>query len=301
MIHSYATPSSLLGYAAAHATRTPVLLRTESEHIRPRSRLRRATRQGVVRILTRLTAGFLVIGSANRDFYLSVGVSEDRLFNTPYAVDNEFFDQTRATVMPRRAQIRAEMGFPEDLPVIVFSAKLIDRKRPLDIVEAVARLAGEGTAVGLLIIGEGTLRDDIESMVRTRQLPYVHLTGFVNQTGLSRYYAAGDVFVLPAEFDTWGLVVNEAMLFRMPAIVTDMVGAGRDLVEDGVTGYVYKVGDIDALADRLKRLVRNGQCRTEMGEAARAKVVAWSFDEDVAGILNALQWLAHKPSTLRAG
>jgi glycosyltransferase involved in cell wall biosynthesis len=294
MIHSYATPSSLLAYAAAHATRTPVLLRTESELLRPRSAWRHFAKYAFMRMLARFTAGFLVIGSANRHFYSSFGISEDRLFDTPYAVDNEFFDQARKDLFPKRDQIRAELGFGVEERVVVFSGKIIDWKRPFDLIEAVQRLCAEGLPVSLLLIGDGQLRARLQESVNDRGLSSVRFAGFVNQTGLARYYLAGDILVLPSRSETWGLVVNEAMLFSMPAIVTDMVGSAQDLVQDGVTGYVYKVGDVDALTNRIRNLVSDRQLCADMGKAARAKVLTWSFDEDLSGILKALQWLARR-------
>lgn len=292
LIHSYATASSAIGYLAAHLSRTPVLLRTESELLRKRSATRDLVRRLLMRLLTRLTSGFLVIGTANRAFYRSLQIAEERLFDTPYAVDNEFFDRARADVLSHREKIRSELGFSNGLPVVVFSGKLIDRKRPLDLIEAVRRLEHEGVPVGLLMIGEGALRSSIERFSRQNTLARVVLAGFVNQTGLARYYAAGDVFVLPAQFDTWGLVVNEAMLFAIPAIVSDMVGAGQDLVEPGVTGYVYRAGDVDALTAHLRTLVTNPRRRSRMGDAARARVLCWSFEEDLSGILSALRKLS---------
>jgi glycosyltransferase involved in cell wall biosynthesis len=289
LIHSYATASSAVGYLAAYLSRTPVLLRTESELIRPRSGWRNRIRRFFVRVVVRFTSGFLVIGAANREFYHSLRIPENRLFDTPYAVDNEFFSSARSDVLSERQRVKGELGFPPELPVVVFSGKFIERKRPLDLAEAVRRLLREGIQVGLLMIGEGELRARIERFVTDERLPFVHLTGFVNQTGLAKYYALGDVFVLPSQFETWGLVVNEAMLFAMPAIVTDMVGAGRDLTEPGVTGYVYPVGNIDALTGHLRTLIIDPDRRRRMGDAAKAKILTWSFDEDLSGILAALR------------
>ncbi len=63
----------------------------------------------------------------------------------------------------------------------------------------------------------------------------VNLVGFINQTELPTYYAAADVFVLPSHYETWGLVLNEAMACGLPGIVSDTCGAIQDMI--GVTCF----------------------------------------------------------------
>jgi len=84
----------------------------------------------------------------------------------------------------------------------------------------------------------------------------IHFVGFKNQTEISKYYAMSDIFVLPSDVgETWGLVVNEAMNFRLPVIVADSVGCGSDLVKHGENGYIFKTGDIEELARYLEELI----------------------------------------------
>ena len=76
--------------------------------------------------------------------------------------------------------------------------------------------------------------------------------GFVNQSELPAIYAAADVIALPSDAaETWGLVVNEAMACGVPAVVSDAVGCGPDLIETGQTGAVFPLGDVAGLAKAL--------------------------------------------------
>ena len=78
------------------------------------------------------------------------------------------------------------------------------------------------------------------------------MLGFRNQTELPGLYAAADVLVLPSDGDeTWGLVVNEAFACGLPAVVSDAVGCGPDLVEEGATGAVFALDDVGSLQTRL--------------------------------------------------
>jgi glycosyltransferase involved in cell wall biosynthesis len=297
MIHSYATPLSVVAYLAAAVTRTPVLLRTESECLPSRSVMRTLLRRVVVTPLLWMTAGCLVIGEQNRRFYRSCGVPPRKLFASPYAVDNAAFAQQRSELLPRRRALRRELGFEGDLPVIVFSAKLIPRKRPLDLLSAYSRLIKEGRKAGLLVIGDGELRGELQGAIDRERLDRVVVAGFQNQSELARFYIAGDIFVLPAGFDTWGLVVNEAMLFEMPAVVTHMVGAGYDLVTPGETGLVYPAGDVDALTNCLRSLIDQPDVRRRMGQAARRRVETYAYEADIDGMLAALRQVCRRLAT----
>src|SRR3990172_7079616 len=90
----------------------------------------------------------------------------------------------------------------------------------------------------------------------------VRIAGFLNQSELPAAYAAADVFVLPSAFhETWGLVVNEAMNFDLPVVVSDKVGCGADLIEPGRNGFIVPHDDTAQLAEAIGRLVGDAEMR----------------------------------------
>jgi glycosyltransferase involved in cell wall biosynthesis len=289
-IHSYATWLSLMAYAGAWLSRTPVLVRTESHDIWARPAPTAALKSIVLRVLFRHTDAFLSIGEANQRFYERLGVGSDRLFWTPYGVDNEFFSSERERLLPERDAIRRELGIAPDEAVVVYSGKLIERKRVEDLLLAASRV---GAKMAVLIIGDGPCRSRLlEATVRLGVK--VLFVGFQNQTQLARYYVCGDVFVLPSRHETWGLVLNEAMLFEMPVIATTAVGAGVDLIEPHVTGFSYRSGDITRLAEYLELLAADPDRRHVMGRAARRLVGRYTYDACVEGITSALTAIAER-------
>jgi glycosyltransferase involved in cell wall biosynthesis len=128
----------------------------------------------------------------------------------------------------------------------------------------------------------------------------IRFIGFRNQSELPGLYDLCDVFVLPSEREPWGLVVNEAMNAGKPVVVSDRVGAGPDLVEEGVNGFVYPAGDVAALADRLRRLIDNADNRTAMGARALEKVARLDFNADREGLLAALDSIAGRKARAAA-
>jgi glycosyltransferase involved in cell wall biosynthesis len=197
---------------------------------------------------------FLYIGSQNRAFYKSYGVGEERLLFCPYSVDNARFTDEWQLLNNRKANIKQTLGIPEGDKIILYSGKYIDKKRPLDILQAFIQLNKPGC--WLVMVGDGALRPNMEALIKQHSVSNVILTGFVNQSLIPAYYAVSDVFVMCSEVgETWGLSVNEAMNFNLPVIVSSLTGCANDLVKDGVNGYVFETGNVNDLADKLEQVL----------------------------------------------
>jgi glycosyltransferase involved in cell wall biosynthesis len=108
---------------------------------------------------------------------------------------------------------------------------------------------------------------------------------------MPRFFDLATVFVLPSRHEPWGLIVNEVMNAARPAIVTDDVGCAPDLINDGDNGCIVPVGDVDALARALERVLEPGVAEA-MGRRAFERIQSWSFEEDVRGLRQALEHVA---------
>jgi len=240
--------------------------------------------------LFRIIDSFLYMGHENKMFYKFYGVLEDKLFFVPYAVENERFVKSYEGLVKNKGELKNKIGISHDKVVILFSGKLIDKKRPLDLLMTYERLQSEDK--GLIYVGDGYLRSSLEKYARNKNLKDVHFLGFKNQTELPKYYVASDIFVLPSSVgETWGLVVNEAMCFHLPVIVSDMVGCAKDLVKHGENGFIFKVGDINELTECILKLLHEPELREKMGKRSLEIISKWSYKEDIEGILLALEYL----------
>ncbi len=117
----------------------------------------------------------------------------------------------------------------------------------------------------------------------------IRFLGFRNQTELPRFYDLCNVFVLASVDEPWGLVVNEVMNAARPVIVSDQVGCHQNLVQNGVNGYVVKACDTRVLADSLRAVLAGEQTGQTMGAESLKMIQRYSFDENVAGIREALE------------
>jgi glycosyltransferase involved in cell wall biosynthesis len=297
-VHGYAHRGCLAGIAAAKSLNIPVMLRGESNLL---SETDDALKLGVKRIamlaLLRTIDAVLAIGRLNREYYLHYGVEPARIFPMPYAVDNEFFRTAAERARPHRERLRAELGLKPGRAVILFASKMQLHKRAADLLEAYARLSPEAY---LVFAGDGEERAHLERRARELKLDSIRFIGFRNQSELPSLYDLCDVFVLPSDHEPWGLVVNEAMNAGKPVIVSDRVGAGPDLVEDGINGAVFSTRDTASLADRLRGLIDSPEHRAAMGARALEKVSRLDFAADRDGLLAALDSVAGKKARVAA-
>lgn len=231
---------------------------------------------------------FLYIGSQNKAFYQYYGVTqEDRLIYTPYAVDNISFRNESKRLASQKDAIRKELSIPLDKKIILYSGKYIQKKRPLDLLQAFSRIGNQDYL--LIFMGEGELRTEMEHFITKKRLNNVILTGFVNQSQISKYYSIADVFVMCSGMgETWGLSVNEAMNFGLPVLVSETCGSSFDLVQDGINGYTFKEGDVAALAQKLDSILSSDEKRLRMGKASMDIIDQHSIDVIVKNIVNSI-------------
>ena len=123
----------------------------------------------------------------------------------------------------------------------------------------------------------------------------VRFLGFVNQRELPAFYDLCDVFLLASWREPWGLVVNEAMNAGRAIVASDQVGSAPDLVRPGVNGAIVPAGDEAALAAALADITADPQRCREMGEASRRLIAGWGFEQDVAGLKQALAAVLRRP------
>jgi glycosyltransferase involved in cell wall biosynthesis len=114
------------------------------------------------------------------------------------------------------------------------------------------------------MVGEGELRPQMEKFLAENSITDVVLTGFINQSEISKYYSVADVFVLCSEAgETWGLSVNEVLNFNVPVVVSSISGCASDLVVENKNGYTFEVGNIEDLASCIKKAAQLANVNNE--------------------------------------
>jgi len=272
IIHGWHVKSCLQALRACKRYGIPCLARGESNAIRKRPFWKRVLHQ---LHLSRYDA-FLTIGQSNTEFYQEHGVNPKKMFFAPYCVDNDFFYSHADALLVQRSALRARWDITPDDMVFVWCGKFEPKKHPMELIETVEQATKHDSHIRLLMVGDGQLKSICQTYVEEHKLPVI-FTGFLNQREISQAYAAAACLVLPSdEGETWGLVVNEAMACGRPAIVSDRVGCGPDLITHE-TGAIFPFGNREALTQLMLQFASNRDRTRQMGEAARKRVSDYSI------------------------
>ena len=283
-VHGHNHFTHLGAIVAARLAGKRLLIRTISYNLGRRPWPLRALRFGFYRILYRLADRLLYIGKLNRRFFEDFGARREQLVYAPHIVDNARFREERKRLAHQSDALKSGFGISPDCRVVLFCAKLIPKKRPLAMIDAF--FDADLRDWTLLMVGDGPLRAVCEA--RAGGGNRVVSTGFLDQRAVCQAYAIADMMVLPSSHqETWGLVVNEAMNFGCPVIVSDRVGCAPDLVAAGA-GLVFPHERLDALVDALRRLASDDALRARCGDRARRLIADWSAQRYVAGVRRAL-------------
>lgn len=127
----------------------------------------------------------------------------------------------------------------------LYVGRLIDVKNVGLLIEAFNR-----NGKPLTIVGDGELAKNLKSKANNN----IRFTGFIENSALGDVYQSHDVFILPSYYEPWGLVVEEALYWGLPVIVSDRVGSSIDMVKDLNTGLIFKSRDPESLIESIERI-----------------------------------------------
>jgi colanic acid/amylovoran biosynthesis glycosyltransferase len=159
-------------------------------------------------------------------------------------------------------------------PKFVCVGRLCEAKGQLLLINAVKQLAAEGLKFKLLLVGDGELRCDIESLIAEFGLEdWVEITGWASSSQVRQYIQSARVMVLPSFAEGLPVVIMEALALGRPVISTYIAGI-PELVEPGVCGWLIPSGSVEALTSAMREALQLPITDLEqMGNAGRARVL----------------------------
>ncbi|MFW6283463.1 MAG: glycosyltransferase family 4 protein [Minisyncoccales bacterium] len=150
--------------------------------------------------------------------------------------------------------------------VVFFAGRLSSEKGVTYLVKAAEDIDAE-----VFLAGEGPKKQDLEEIIRKRNLDNVHLLGYLETNEIIPFYYRADVFVAPSTVDeAFGLSILEAMAASTPVVVTAK-GAIPMLVKNKKTGYFVNERNCSDIAEKCNKLLDNDKLRKRMGERARKR------------------------------
>ena len=172
-----------------------------------------------------------------------------------------------------RSQVRAELGIPDRDIVCIFLGRLATDKGVLDLAKAFALSAATRSDLWLLFAGpdEDQLELRLRQLVPEKLKDKLLILGFTRNP--ERLLSASDFLCLPSYREGFGMVILEAAAVGIPAIGARIYGI-TDAIDDGFSGRLVNVGDIDELSKAISRWCEYPEERKQFGNAARERMIS---------------------------
>jgi glycosyltransferase involved in cell wall biosynthesis len=250
IVHTHSSKAGILGRAAARAAGAEVVVHSihgfgfhDAQPLPLRKFL-----VGLERLASRWTDAFIAVSGEN----IRLGVREKILSADRVRLIRSGFDTGRF-LAGSRERGRRLLGIPDGVPVVGTVAPFKPQKAPLDFVEVARRVLRRVPAARFVMIGDGELRPAVERAVAASKMEASFLLpGWRDE--VPDLMRAFDVFLLTSRWEGLPKVVPQALLAGVPVVATAVDGT-REILDDGVDGYLAPPGDVEALARRVSDLL----------------------------------------------
>ena len=165
----------------------------------------------------------------------------------------------------RRAEARKRLAAPDEA-ILMHLSNFRPVKRVVDVVKIFARIVQEMPAQ-LILVGDGPDRSAAEWLAHDLGIQArVHFVGKLES--VNELLPLADILLMPSELESFGLAALEAMACKVPSIAT-RVGGVPELIDDGVTGLLYEVGDVEGMSLGALSLLKDRERLNAMRDAGR--------------------------------
>lgn len=288
VVNGYSDVTRLALMSWANRAGVPVFLASDSNARGDLATgMKRTVKNALLRWVIRKCAGILPFGSLGAEYFASRGADRARIFYFPAEPDYELIRQLPGQKLE---EARARLGLDPKRRRLVTCGRMIGIKRVDLAIDGFAAIAARRPEWDLVVIGDGPLKAELQARVPAAVRDRVKWAGFVgDQSVISAVYRASDVLLHVADYEPWGLVINESVAAGMAVVSTDVVGATAELVRDGENGRVVPAGDLEALTGALLDVTDPARIN-RYKSASAARLADWRRKGDpVDGLRRALQ------------
>lgn len=267
IVHTHSSKAGILGRLAARLAGVPHSVHTVHgwsfhEYMPP------IVRQGYI-LLERWMAAYsdtlIVVAEKDRLKGLQAGIGRPEQYHLiRSAIPVDAFDPARID----RQSVRRALGIPTNAVVIGNVGRFSAQKNPLEWVRVAGRVARERPDVIFLLVGDGPLRAEVETLLIEEGIAdRAILTGL--RRDIPQMMAAMDIFLLTSLWEGLPRVIPQAMAMGVPLVASRADGTA-EAIQDGVNGYLFNPGDEEGMAQACISLVDHPQVRADLGKAGQS-------------------------------
>lgn len=206
----------------------------------------------IKKVLVKISNAFIVFGHTSADYLIKLGAHKsDILVNKAACVD----DITLRRVFEDSKNFDSFSDVIKTKHNFIFVGRLSPEKNIISLIKSFQLMCNE-TDWGLIIVGDGILKNEIEEIVKPNS-DRIYLFESVNWQQIPVFFSYAQCLVLPSSYEPWGLVVNEAMICGLSIISSNMCGCNDDLVKDN--GIIFDFNKKEALKEALKKIANQSE------------------------------------------
>ena len=269
IVHTHSSKAGILGRIAASLARVPVVIHTyhgfgfnDFQNILSRQAFIMAEK-----IVAPLATRFIAVTKEDIAKGLRYGIGPEE----KYSLIRSGIDASKYSSSDQdKARFKKELGIDPEDRVVTTIGPFKPQKNLLDFVRACSLIVKGLPASRFLIVGDGEQRAMIEALVEKLGLKdRVELLGW--RKDIERILNATDVFVMTSLWEGLPRSILEAMSLGLP-VVANAVDGIKEIVNDGVTGYLVRPRDIETLSEKVLHILNNPDAAAEMGKKARGSI-----------------------------
>lgn len=284
LVHGYSYKSHLLTLRHFKG-KVPVWFRGDSTLLNEKNSLKSILKKVYLTwVFNHLDKAFYV-GTNSKAYFKKFGLKENQLIFSPHAVDNKRFGIAQFNAV---SALKKKLGIRVNDVVILYAGKFEAVKNLTILINAFKLIDSNSKNIKLLLVGNGPQEELLKVLANDDKR--IIFMDFQNQTYLPVIYQTCDLFCLPSNSETWGLAINEAMAAGKAILASDKVGCAVDLVT-AKNGKIFRSGDLSSLTETLKIMAKDKNQLQQFGLHSSQIIKNWSFEQQVAVIIQQLHEL----------
>ncbi len=231
---------------------------------------------------------FRLLVAKKADYYLAqteemkselvgFGIENEKIKSFPNSVDESVFCPSRSE--EDKEKLKQQLNLPVGKRLVFFCGRLVKRKGLIFLLKSWAIISQKVNNAVLVLIGSGENQPDSveEELLNMAENPSLKdkiiFLGEKNREEVAAYLKTTDIFVYPSIHPEGRAVsVLEAMSTEVPVVATN-IGGLKEIVTDGLNGYLVEVDDLEHFCFRLEGLIKNKKLRTLFGKEGRKEVI----------------------------
>ena len=212
------------------------------------------------------------------------------LTNRNISIANDKVEKLFQEAYLNRIEAKETLGLPKYN--FIFTGRFVKIKNLKLLINAFAEVSTKDKKAnnwGLILSGDGTEKEALKRLVADKNISSVYFLPSCEWHEVPARYALADVAVLPSLFEPFGFLVNEALVYGMPVIVSERCGSAIDLVKNGENGFTFNPNNQEDLEDKLLKIINLTDHFGAMGAKGRQLIEYFSPDNILADIIEAFR------------